>query len=202
MKGCQPLNDDEISGVYKALSASPRDRALFCVGVSTGFRVSELLSLRVGNVWQYGRVVDRVTVERKNTKGKVAGRTAALNPTAQQAIAAWIDELQHHGTLQPDTYLFLSRKGDNRPISRQQVAKVLHAAFAVCEITGKTGTHTMRKTCAQRAYTRFSGDMLKVQRVLGHVNLNNTMLYLGVDDREILEAMGAFDLPVDVVNVG
>jgi integrase len=47
-----------FSGRYAA-----RDRALFVTGVKSGFRISELLSLTVGDVYQHGRIAERVTVQ-------------------------------------------------------------------------------------------------------------------------------------------
>jgi integrase len=64
MKGCRPLTEPEVEllqrsfgGVYAA-----RDRALFLLGVKTGFRISEFLALRVGDVAQHGRIVDAISV--------------------------------------------------------------------------------------------------------------------------------------------
>jgi integrase len=70
MKGCRPLDDQEIALVSRSFGGTyaARDRALFMLGIKTGFRIAELLSLRVGDVWQHARVVDQVTVQRAHTK--------------------------------------------------------------------------------------------------------------------------------------
>ena len=48
MKGTRPLNNDEIRRVSAAFTGTyeRRNRSLFMIGVSTGGRISELLSLR------------------------------------------------------------------------------------------------------------------------------------------------------------
>jgi integrase len=53
MKGCWALTDDEVARVSQAFRGThaARDRALFLLGVKTGYRISELRSLRVGDVW-------------------------------------------------------------------------------------------------------------------------------------------------------
>jgi integrase len=98
MKGCRPLTEPEVEilqqrfgGVYAA-----RDRALFLLGVKSGFRISELLSLRVGDVSQHGRLVERVTVQRRHMKQKLEGRTVLLHPEAKAALATWLCQLSHH----------------------------------------------------------------------------------------------------------
>jgi integrase len=99
MKGCRPLTEEEVllaqrsfGGVYAA-----RDKALFLLGVKSGFRISELLSLRVGDVSQHGRLVDRVTVPRRAMKGKQESRTVLLHPDAKAALAAWLLTLRYRG---------------------------------------------------------------------------------------------------------
>jgi hypothetical protein len=42
-----------------------------------GLRVSEMLSITVGQVYQYGRVVDEVSIERKQMEGDKAAKPAA-----------------------------------------------------------------------------------------------------------------------------
>ena len=45
MKGCRPLDEKEIETVSQGFSGehAARDRALFLLGVKSGFRISELL---------------------------------------------------------------------------------------------------------------------------------------------------------------
>ena len=56
MKGTRPLDNDEIRRVSACFTGTfaTRNRGLFMLGVSTGGRISELLSLRVADVYQNG----------------------------------------------------------------------------------------------------------------------------------------------------
>ena len=187
MKGCRPLTEEEVlamqasfGGVYAA-----RDRALFLLGVKSGFRISELLSLRVGDVWQHGHLVDRVTVQRRHMKKKVEGRTVLLHPEAKAALATWLLTLRQRREVTPQTFVFHSRQGGNRPISAVQAWRILHEAVVTNELTGKVGTHAMRKTFANRVYHQLNHDLVKTQRAMGHKNINSTVAYLSFVEDEI-----------------
>jgi len=93
MKGCRPLTQDEVKDILESFAGeyAARDRCLFVLGTLSGFRISEMLSLRVKDVSLDGRVLDQVTVQRRNMKGKQQGRTVSLHPRAQAAIR---DQLQ------------------------------------------------------------------------------------------------------------
>lgn len=187
MKGCRPLSEEEVAVVAKSFGGTyaARDKALFLLGVKSGFRISELLSLRVGGVYQHGRVVDRVTVQRRHMKKKVEGRTVILHPQAKAAVQVWLDTLKAAGDLLPSLALFPSRKGTNRPISRVQAWTILTEAYEANGFTGKLGTHAMRKTFANRVYDRLGHDLVKTQRALGHKNINSTVSYLAFREEEI-----------------
>ncbi len=187
MKGCRPLTDEEVllvqqsfGGVYAA-----RDRALFLLGVKSGFRISELLSLRVGDISQHSRLVDRVTVQRRHMKKKLEGRTVLLHPEAKAALATWLLTLRQSPDCTAQTYVFRSRKGQNRPISPVQAWRLLHEAVVTNELTGKLGTHAMRKTFANRVYHQLNHDLVKTQRAMGHKNINSTVAYLSFVEAEI-----------------
>lgn len=191
MRGCRPLNDAEVAEVLKSFwgEHARRDKALFLLGVKSGFRISELLSLHVKDVLQAGRLVERVSVERRNMKKKTEGRTVLLHPEAKAALAAWLDELRATNELHADTYVFKSREGDNRAISRVQAYRILQEAYDSCEMTGKLGTHSMRKTFANKIYDKLDGDLVKTQKALGHRNINSTVQYLSFREEEIDEAI-------------
>src|SRR5918994_2914390 len=120
MKGCRPLTEAEVDLVQRSYGGvyADRDKALFLLGVKSGFRISELLSLRVGDVSQHGRLVDRVTVQRRHMKNQREGRTVLLHPEAKAALATWLLTLRQDPTAAIQTFVFRSRKGVNRPISK------------------------------------------------------------------------------------
>jgi integrase len=187
MKGCRPLTDEELALVCKSFGGTyaARDKALFLLGVKSGFRISELLSLRVGDVYQQGRVVDRVTVPRRHMKRKMEGRTVLLHPEAKAALATWLQVLQRRVTVTPALYVFQSRKGQNRPIGRTHAWTILQAIYQSNGFTGTLGTHAMRKTFANRVYNHLNHDLVKTQRALGHKNINSTVSYLSFRDEDI-----------------
>ncbi len=96
MLGCRPLTDDELSRVQHAFSGTfeRRNRALFVLGYTTGFRISELLSLRVKDVLAGSGLVKHVKVPRRNMKARRASRSAILAPVARSFLQAWLDELE------------------------------------------------------------------------------------------------------------
>ena len=187
MKGCRPLTTEEVDLVSKSFGGTyaKRDTALFLLGVKSGFRISELLSLRLGDVIQRGRIVDRVRVQRRHMKKKTEGRTVLLHPDAKAALAKWVDELQDAGPTSRNTYLFRSRKGRNRPISRIHAWRAIREAYESNELRGPLGTHSMRKTFANRVYDALEHDLVKTQRALGHKNINSTVQYLSFREEEI-----------------
>jgi integrase len=147
------------------------------------------LSLTVSDVYQHGRLVERVTVQRRHMKKKIEGRTVVLHPEAKAALAAWLQALQTNGALLPTRAIFQSRKGVNRPLSRVQAYRILQEAYDTNHLTGKLGTHSMRKTFANRAYEKLGHDLVKTQRALGHRNINSTVQYLSFREEEIDQAI-------------
>ena len=198
MRGCRPLTDAEVSLVAKSFSGTfaKRNKALFVVGHRTGFRISELLSLTAGDVRQHGKIVDHLSVQRRHMKGGKAGktssRTVALHPEARAALSVWLETLTKmlKGTLDPMTPVFCSRVRDTatglrRHISREQAWRILKAAFTSNELSGKLGTHAMRKTFCNRVYDLLKHDLVKCQRAMGHANINSTVQYLNFREEEI-----------------
>lgn len=187
MKGCRPLDDAEVRAIAAAFSGpyAARDRAMFLLGVRSGFRISELLSLTVEDIFHRGTVLDRVAVKRRNMKKKIEGRSVILHPEAREALAVWIAELEAAGHADLRGYVFRSRKGENAPIGRIQAWRILNTRYEAGGLTGSLGTHSMRKTFANRVYDRLGHDIIKTQRALGHKSLNSTAAYLSFREADI-----------------
>lgn len=192
MKGSRSLSDAEVAQILEVLNGGrfpARDRALFLLGLRSGFRISELLSLQVGDVFQNGNFTDRVSVARKNMKKKTEGRTVVLHPEAKAAVEALIRSLSVDVTTGPITFLFRSREGQNQPMNRRTAWHMLKTAYAKCGLTGKLGTHCMRKTFAKRVYEKLDHDLIKTQKALGHASVNSTVSYLSFNDEDIDDAI-------------
>jgi integrase len=191
MKGCRPFTDHEIDAIAAALE-KPRDRALFLLGVHSGFRISELLAIRLGDVVRGGRVVDVVAVAKRNTKGKRAGRSVPLHHRAKAAIEEWVAQLDPNGRRPADTFLFKSRQGGNRPITRQQFRAILDATYqevGIVTAPGVLATHSLRKTFAARVFERSGRNLLLTQRALGHGTVASTASYLATAEQEVTDVI-------------
>lgn len=188
MRGCRPLTNDEAKRVIAHLD-DPRDVALAIMGLRSGLRISELLSLRVSDVSQYGKILDRVLVARKHVKGKRESRSVPIHKEAREALARLIEA---YG-LGADDCLFKSQMGRNRAISRCQAWRILKEAFQALELTGKLATHSLRKTFAHKVYAVTGCDIVKTQKALGHKSLDSTSHYLDADAALVDDAILATD---------
>lgn len=177
MVGSRPLIDSEIELVLSTLT-NLRDRTLFVTGIRTGFRISELTSLTIDNVMQFGKVANQITVNRSNMKGKHSSRTVPLHPQAKRFLEEYISTIQILG---PKTELF--------PICRQHASKVLKKAFNKAQLNGKVSTHSMRKSFANKVHAALGENIFKTQQALGHKNVSSTAHYLNFRQSEIDEAI-------------
>ena len=80
MKGTRPLDNDEIRRVSTCFTGTfqVRNRGLFMLGVSTGGRISELLSLTIGDVYQNRRAVTDMLFDKSIVKGGEVSRAVTL----------------------------------------------------------------------------------------------------------------------------
>jgi integrase len=187
MKGCRPLSEEEISQVTQAFDGpfALRNQALLVLDVRTGYRISELLSLRVGDVFQRGQVVDWITVPKRHMKGQTAGRTLPLHAEAKGALQRWLEAYGRQQPLLPTLVLFPSRKGVNRPLQRGQAHHILQEAYRTNGLTGMIGCHGMRKTFGQKVYEKTGRDLRATQHAMGHKSPASTAAYLAVDEQAI-----------------
>lgn len=192
MKGTRPLDNDEIrrvSGCFTGTFAV-RNRSLFMIGVSTGGRISELLSLRMSDAWQNGKPVSDLLYNKSIVKGGEVSRAVPVNRDGRRAIddiVAWHSE--HYQTTSPDRPLFPSRNGrGEKRMSRRTAHDVLKTAFEAAGLNGHLATHSLRKSFAQRLYDR-TCDIFAVQEMLGHKNVVTTQKYLGVNYASVREAL-------------
>ena len=192
MKGTRPLDNNEIWLVSACFDGTfeVRNRGLFMLGVSTGGRISELLSLQIGDVYQNGRAVSDLRFGKSIVKGGEVSRAVPVNVDGRHAIEDLVNwHRDRYGDVDPNRPLFPSRQGKRlQPMTRRAAHNVLKAAFEAAGLNGHLATHSLRKSFAQRLYNR-TGDIFMVQEMLGHRNVSTTQKYLGVNYASVRQAV-------------
>lgn len=184
------LDPDEI----KALLAAPdidswlgrRDHALLVLMIQTGVRVSELTSLRAGDVHLGSG--PHIKVLGKGRKK----RTPTLTRETVTVLRTWLTERQ----AQADEPLFPTRQG--RPLSRYTVGVIVakHATTAAANcpsLQAKPVTpHTLRHTNAM--LLRAKGvDIATIALWLGHASTQTTQIYQHADKALMAQAIARTD---------
>ncbi len=192
MKGTRSLDNNEIRRVSAAFTGmfEIRNRGLFMLGVSTGGRISELLSLTIGDVYQNGRPVTDLLYSKNIVKGGEVSRAVPVNRDGRQAVDDLISwHIDYYGMTEADRPLFPSRNGQGqKALSRREAHDVLKVAFEAAGLNGHIATHSLRKSFAQRLYEQ-TGDIFAVQEMLGHQSVATTQKYLGVNYANVRDAL-------------
>lgn len=188
MSGCRHLSHQEVNDIINNMTGTftLRNRALFQLGVETGYRISELLSLSFGDVFDNDRVCDRVSICRDNMKGKRVGRgNIMMGNLSKKRLMLWKEEAEKreskHGIDSADPIFFSRKRDDNdrlQSITAVQAWRAFKKAIKAAGIDGKVGTHSMRKTAGVRFYKESGQDLKATQIFLGHSSVNDTMRYL------------------------
>jgi integrase len=192
MRGCRPFTDDEVQELLNSFKNSDalyakRDRAWLALGINCGFRITELLSLKIRDVSYHWKAIPYATARRNTTKGKKEGRTLPVEPWAQHILQEWLDELREQEEVETNWYVFLSHVGTNRSITRQWAYNILIEECSKNSIYGNIGTHSMRKTFANKMRIHYlnkfrEGEKIDPQEILmqatGHKHEESLKAYL------------------------
>jgi len=164
-----------------------RNQVLIQIGLLIGARISELLSLKFSDlVDESGRVRKSLKIIQLK-KRKKAYRIIPLN----QELVKPITRLFKKTGSNLDNFVFQSRNGENKPISRYMAHKLIKQLSE--GMTEGISTHSLRKTFATGFY-RLSKDILETSRILGHASTKTTELYLASDQEKINKTISKMSL--------
>jgi integrase len=189
MIGCPALTKPELNLALRNLRGRWRwrNRALLILGVRTGLRISELLSLRVGQVHDGEKILERLYLARQDSKGKRTGSSMVIHPRAAAALEKWIGS--PIGPTQPEDWLFPSQRHQGQHMQRHTGWHVLHRAFLAAGVTGMAGTHCMRKTFADNVRIALGGDIYRLSKAMRRTSPFTTLAYLSYKQEEIDRAI-------------
>lgn len=177
-KTVEPIRDEkDIKRIKDVTFKSPRDHLLLVMGINNGLRVSDLLSLKVEGVKDLkpGQTL-RIT-EKKTGKANVL----MVNKAVHKALKRYLEKVE------PDDedYLFKSRKGNNGPLDKRSVHRLVNKWAADAGIKGHFGTHTLRKTFGYMHRVKCGTGFEILAKRYNHSSPATTMRYLGITDSEV-----------------
>jgi len=160
---------------------SDRNYMILHLGRNLAFRIEDLLQLKVGN-FKNGSIYTR---EFKTNKEQYF----ELHPSLARDIESYINR----NKLVEEEYLFKSRKGLNKPITRQRAWQIIKDLSEQVNVNYVVGTHSLRKYFA-RKYYETTGDIIGLKEMLNHSSEAVTLLYICWDNDDKTEKRKNFYL--------
>jgi len=166
----------ELRGRSSMLAA--RDRIVIELFLGTGIRLQELVDLDIEDVDLDAKHL------RVRAKGDVP-QVKFLKSTLRSLLRSYLKERRRLGDGECRA-LFLSNRGTR--LCERQVARRLNQWLRAAGIEKKLSPHALRHTFATHLYSR-TGDILVVQRALGHRDLSTTQVYTHLVDGALEDAI-------------
>lgn len=161
------------------LAESTRDFALFNMAVDSKLRGCDLVRLMVSDVYAAGCMKERTSILQSKTKKPVQFE---ITEGTRKSLADWITEPAMNGS----EYLWPGRFHVPDHISTRQYARLVKDWVASIGLEPSAfGAHSLRRTKAAQIYKK-TGNLRAVQLLLGHIKMDSTVRYLGVDLEDAL----------------
>lgn len=187
MEFVQPIrNLKQIETIKKLLKQENlRDYCLFVLGINSGLRISDLLSLTISDVYEKNKAKDRIRLREKKTN---KFKDFPISDNAKNAIKEYLKSRP----IKENEPLFLSRKNKGF-LLRQQAYRILNDVARLVGIKDKIGTHTLRKTFGYHAYNN-GYDITLIQKLFNHSSPGITLRYIGITQDEMDDVYLSLDL--------
>jgi integrase/recombinase XerD len=173
-----------IDGIDLSTPEGVRNKAMLETLYSCGLRVSELVNLKISNLYLKEGFVK---VTGKGDKE----RLAPIGSIAVKHITIYKDEVRCHITVKKDQedFLFLNRRGAR--LTRVMVFTIIKRLAIKTGLKKHISPHTFRHSFATHLIEG-GADLRAVQEMLGHESITTTEIYTHLDRDYLREAIIQF----------
>lgn len=170
------LSAEEVDALESSIDLSKweghRNRAIIEVLFSCGLRVSELVSLKMSDLYldeQYIRVFGKGSKE----------RLVPISPKAINELHYWF-QYRNAMNIKPgeEDYVFLNRRGAH--LTRTMILIMIKQQAALAGIQKTISPHTLRHSFAT-VLLEGGADLRAIQAMLGHESIGTTEIYTHID---------------------
>ena len=180
------LSEEEINDLVAAVDLShaqgERNRTIIETMYSCGLRVSELINLKISDLFFNEGFIK---ISGKGDKE----RFVPIHYTTQKYITFYINEIRCHLNAVKgfEDILFLNRRG--KSLTRQMIFTILKTLAIKINLNKKISPHTLRHSFATHLLKN-GADLRAIQQMLGHESITTTEIYVHLDKsylKDVLE---------------
>ena len=161
-----------MKGGFCGCNPNPRIATVLMLEANLGLRISDILQLRLADIVKDGERYRLDIWEQKTGKA----RTFTVPLALYQFIRCYC--LDNH--IAHDDVIF--------PISKRQVQRQLKIVCDYLDLPN-ISTHSFRKYYATEIYRNNNYNIVLVQKLLQHSNASTTQRYIGIQTKELEEAI-------------
>jgi integrase/recombinase XerD len=182
------LSEDEINQLIASIDLSDsqgeRNRTILETMYSCGLRVSELITLKISDLFfeeGFIRVIGKGNKQ----------RFIPIHSTAQKYILNYTKQVRNQITAQKgfEDTVFLNRRG--RGLTRQMIFIILKDLAIKINLSKKISPHTLRHSFATHLLKN-GADLRAIQQMLGHESITTTEIYVHLDRSYLKEIVETF----------
>jgi len=182
------LSTDEIDKIIGAIDLSSnegeRNRAMLETLYGCGLRVSELVSLKISDLFFEEGFIK---VKGKGDKQ----RFVPIGNLTQKYIDMYKTSIRSHLSIQKghEDTLFLNRRG--KQLTRAMIFTIIKDLAVKIKLKKTISPHTFRHSFATHLLEN-GADLRSIQLMLGHESITTTEIYVHLDRRHLTQVMNAF----------
>ena len=182
------LNNEEIDAIQatfdRSLPDQARNSAIIEVLYGCGLRVSELVNLKLSNIYEEDECL---LITGKGDKQ----RWVPINQQALRMMLDYVHYIRSHVHIQPgeEKFVFLNRRGHH--LTRVFVFKFLKAAVEKAGIHKQVSPHSLRHSFATELVQN-GADLRAVQEMLGHESISTTEIYTHLSRQYLRETIATY----------
>ncbi|MGJ8715534.1 MAG: site-specific tyrosine recombinase XerD [Maribacter stanieri] len=176
--------DNLIQGIDLSSAEGERNRAMLETLYGCGLRVSELIGLKISDLFFEE---DFIKVTGKGDKQ----RFVPISPVNKKYINIYRNEIRVHLNIQEgyQDILFLNRRG--KQLTRAMIFTIVKNLAVTIGLKKNISPHTFRHSFATHLLEN-GADLRSIQQMLGHESITTTEIYMHVDRSHLAEVMNTY----------
>lgn len=185
MEFVEPIRDRaKIEEIKKILESERnfRDLLFFVAWINFALRITDLLNLKVKDIFEKWEIVEFFDLVEKKTKKK---NRIHITDSVKKVLKEYILKYPYI-VINPENYLFFTKNWKSN-FGRRWALEIMYKLTDRVGLRGNFWTHTLRKTWGYQARQN-NVSLSIIQNKLNHSSLKTTERYLGITSEEVGKA--------------